>query len=188
MLEFPDYAAAERFYDSADYKPVLEMRLQGRQVEGHHRRWPRWLIGAELAAYRAVGTLYNALMTALVLGLVTRRGEDTAREYVFRHFRRQHLEKFLPGLQKLGLAGRARCAGLRALSLSLQRAGRREDRLPARKRPQGLGALSAAALDLARHGDRRRAACGVGGDAARLARPQRRVARQRRAWASSAPA
>ena len=43
-------------------------------------------------------------MTALILGLVTRRGEDTAREYVFRHFRRQHLEKFLPGLQKLGLA------------------------------------------------------------------------------------
>ncbi len=59
---------------------------------------------AELAAYKAVGTLYNALMTALVLGLVTRRGEETAREYVFRHFRRQHLEKFLPGLQKLGLA------------------------------------------------------------------------------------
>ena len=56
-----------------------------------------------LAAYRAVGTLYNALMTALVLGLVTRRGEETARDYVFRHFRRQHLEKFLPGLQKLGL-------------------------------------------------------------------------------------
>lgn len=60
--------------------------------------------GTELAAYKAVGTLYNALMTALVLGLVTRRGEETAREYVFRHFRRQHLEKFLPGLQKLGLA------------------------------------------------------------------------------------
>ena len=59
---------------------------------------------AELAAYKAVGTLYNALMTALVLGLVTRRGEETARDYVFRHFRRQHLEKFLPGLQKLGLA------------------------------------------------------------------------------------
>jgi len=58
----------------------------------------------DTAAYKAVGTLYNALMTALILGLVTRRGEDTAREYVFRHFRRQHLEKFLPGLQKLGLA------------------------------------------------------------------------------------
>jgi hypothetical protein len=62
---------------------------------------------AELAAYKAVGTFYNALMTALVLGLVTRRGKDTAREYVFRHFRRQHLEKFLPGLQKLGLAAEA---------------------------------------------------------------------------------
>jgi hypothetical protein len=60
---------------------------------------------AELAAYRAVGTLYNALMTSLVLGLITRRGEETACDYVFRHFRRQHLEKFLPGLQKLGLAG-----------------------------------------------------------------------------------
>jgi len=62
---------------------------------------------AEVAAYRAVGTLYNALMTALVLALVTRRGEETTREYVFRHFRRQHLEKFLPGLQKLGLTGQA---------------------------------------------------------------------------------
>ena len=62
--------------------------------------------GADTAAYKAVGTLYNALMTALVLGLVTRRGEDTARDYVFHHFRRQHLEKFLPGLQKLGLAGK----------------------------------------------------------------------------------
>ena len=60
---------------------------------------------AELAAYRAVGTLYNALMTALILGLVTRRGEECARDYVFRHFRRQHLETFLPGLQKLGLTG-----------------------------------------------------------------------------------
>ena len=59
---------------------------------------------AELSGYRAVGTLYNALMTALVLGLVARRGQETARAYVFRHFRRQHLEKFLPGLQKLGLA------------------------------------------------------------------------------------
>ena len=60
---------------------------------------------ASAAAYKAVGTLYNALMTGLVLGLVTRRGEETARDYVFRHFRRQHLEKFLPGLAKLGLAG-----------------------------------------------------------------------------------
>ena len=56
------------------------------------------------AAWRAVATLYNALVTALIVSLVVRRGPDTAREYVFRHFRRQHLEKFLPGLAKLGLA------------------------------------------------------------------------------------
>ena len=28
VLEFPTYEAAEKFYDSADYKPVLEMRLK----------------------------------------------------------------------------------------------------------------------------------------------------------------
>ncbi len=56
------------------------------------------------AAWRSIATLYNALVTGLVVSLVTRRGSATAREYVLRHFRRQHLEKFLPGLAKLGLA------------------------------------------------------------------------------------
>jgi hypothetical protein len=56
-----------------------------------------------VAAYQAVADLYNALMTGVVLTLVTRRGSDTAREFVLRHFRRQHLEKFKPGLVKLGL-------------------------------------------------------------------------------------
>ena len=41
----------------------------------------------------------------MIVSLVVRRGPAMAREYVFRHFRRQHLEKFLPGLAKLGLAG-----------------------------------------------------------------------------------
>ncbi|MCW5746933.1 MAG: hypothetical protein KIT36_12135 [Alphaproteobacteria bacterium] len=57
------------------------------------------------AAYGALATLYNALMTGIVLSLVARRGADTARQFVMRHFRRQHLEKFLPGLKKLGLDG-----------------------------------------------------------------------------------
>jgi len=40
VLEFPDYAAAERFYDSAEYKPVLAMRLKAGKskaiiVDGH---------------------------------------------------------------------------------------------------------------------------------------------------------
>ena len=41
VLEFPDYAAAERFYDSPDYKPVLDMRLKAGKskaiiVDGHN--------------------------------------------------------------------------------------------------------------------------------------------------------
>lgn len=55
------------------------------------------------AGYKAVSKLYNALMTGLVLTLITRRDAESARRFVFTHFRRQHLEKFLPGLRKLGL-------------------------------------------------------------------------------------
>lgn len=55
--------------------------------------------------HRAVSILYQALLTGLVLTLVTRRGEDDAAAFVFRLFRRQHLEKFRPGLVKLGLDG-----------------------------------------------------------------------------------
>ena len=57
----------------------------------------------DIAGYKAISKLYNALMTGLVLTLVSRKGEDAARRFVFAHFRRQHLEKFLPGLKKLGL-------------------------------------------------------------------------------------
>jgi hypothetical protein len=60
---------------------------------------------AERASWQAVATLCNALMTGLVLGLVSRRGAKVAAEYVFRHFRRQQEERFLPGLAKLGLSG-----------------------------------------------------------------------------------
>jgi uncharacterized protein (DUF1330 family) len=40
VLEFPDYASVERFYDSPEYKPVLEMRLKAGKskaiiVDGH---------------------------------------------------------------------------------------------------------------------------------------------------------
>jgi hypothetical protein len=58
-----------------------------------------------ISGYKAVSKLYNALMTGLVLTLVSRKGAEDARRFVFAHFRRQHLEKFLPGLKKLGLDG-----------------------------------------------------------------------------------
>ena len=54
-------------------------------------------------AYRAVETIYHAYLTGLILLVITRRGAATAAELVFRTFRRQHLERFLPGLEKLGL-------------------------------------------------------------------------------------
>jgi hypothetical protein len=53
--------------------------------------------------HRAVSVLYQALLTGFVLTLVTRRSEEEAARFVFHLFRRQHLEKFLPGLAKLGL-------------------------------------------------------------------------------------
>lgn len=56
-------------------------------------------------ARKAIASLYNALMTGLVLTLVTQRGAQAAADFVFAHFRRQHLEKFRPGLTKLGLDG-----------------------------------------------------------------------------------
>ncbi len=58
-----------------------------------------------LRGYRAVETLYHAYLTGLILMVVSRRGAHDAGELVFRLFRRQQLEKFLPGLEKLGLRG-----------------------------------------------------------------------------------
>jgi hypothetical protein len=57
-------------------------------------RWSRW---------RAVADLYHAYFTGLILTVVTRRGVADAAEFVFRVFRRQQQERFLPGLEKLGL-------------------------------------------------------------------------------------
>ena len=61
------------------------------------------IVEASPAGYKAVSKLYNALMTGLVLTLIGHRSAEAARSFVFAHFRRQHLEKFLPGLKKLGL-------------------------------------------------------------------------------------
>jgi hypothetical protein len=57
------------------------------------------------AALHAVAELYHGWLTGLLLMVVSRRGGVAAAELVFRIFRRQQLEKFLPGLDKLGLRG-----------------------------------------------------------------------------------
>ena len=56
-----------------------------------------------VAGWEAVGALYHAWITGLILTTVTRRSAADAAELVFRTFRRQQREKFLPGLEKLGL-------------------------------------------------------------------------------------
>jgi hypothetical protein len=58
-------------------------------------KWLRW---------RSVADLYHAYFTGLILIVVTRRGAAEAAEFVFRVFRRQQQERFLPGLEKLGLS------------------------------------------------------------------------------------
>ena len=57
-------------------------------------QWLRW---------RSVADLYHAYFTGLILTVVTRRGTADAAEFVFRVFRRQQQQRFLPGLEKLGL-------------------------------------------------------------------------------------
>jgi hypothetical protein len=51
----------------------------------------------------AVGRLYHAYLTGLLLTLVSRRSAAVAAEWAFRLFRHQHHEKFLSSFAKLGL-------------------------------------------------------------------------------------
>ncbi len=59
---------------------------------------------AQWRQWRSVADLYHAFFTGLILTVVTRRGTADAAEFVFRVFRRQQQERFLPGLEKLGLS------------------------------------------------------------------------------------
>ncbi|MCC6717289.1 MAG: hypothetical protein IT555_05350 [Acetobacteraceae bacterium] len=60
----------------------------------------------EARAWDAVAEWYHAFFTGMVLSAVTRRSAADAAEFVFAVYRRQHLERFLPGLRKLGLDGK----------------------------------------------------------------------------------
>ncbi|MGE0225572.1 MAG: hypothetical protein AB7F35_26565 [Acetobacteraceae bacterium] len=56
-------------------------------------------------AWRAVADWYHGFFTGIILRTVVQRGAKDAAELVFRTFRRQHHQRFLPGLKKLGLTG-----------------------------------------------------------------------------------
>lgn len=71
------------------------------------------------SAEKAVSELYQAYMTGLILTLVTRRSTDDAARWIEALFRRQHEEKFLAGLDKLGLKDKPdaiACAGYHYLA------------------------------------------------------------------------
>ena len=74
---------------------TVERRVTEVTDGAQEARWLRW---------RAVADLYHAYFTGLILMVVTRRGTADAAEFVFRVFRRQQQERFLPGLEKLGLS------------------------------------------------------------------------------------
>ena len=79
-------------------------------------------LGDESAAWAALAELYHRYLTGLLLGMVTRLGAAPAADVVFRVFRNQHLEAFLPGLDKLGLADEPHavaCAKYHVLSNAL---------------------------------------------------------------------
>ncbi|MGI9598740.1 MAG: hypothetical protein ACR2QK_21425 [Acidimicrobiales bacterium] len=61
--------------------------------------------GLDRAAMEGLAELYHRYLTGLILALVVEKGEDRAADALFGLFRRQHLDKFLPGLEKLGLTG-----------------------------------------------------------------------------------
>jgi len=69
--------------------------LKNEAVASDDARWRAW---------RGVADLYHAFFTGLILTVVTRRGTQDAAEFIFRVFRRQQQERFLPGLEKLGLS------------------------------------------------------------------------------------
>jgi hypothetical protein len=69
------------------------------------RSWQGYARFAWATLIRAVETIYHDYLTGLILTTITRRDPASAVELVFRTFRRQHLEKFWPGLEKLGLMG-----------------------------------------------------------------------------------
>jgi hypothetical protein len=74
----------------------LGTKMTSMQDGADEAKWLRW---------RSVADLYHAYFTGLILAVVTRRGTADAAEFVFRVFRRQQQERFLPGLEKLGLSG-----------------------------------------------------------------------------------
>ena len=76
----------------------------------------------DLQAIEAQAHLHHAYLLGLQLMVATRKGPEVTGDWMFRLFRRQHLEKFLSSFDKLGLAGlphAVACAQYHVLSNSI---------------------------------------------------------------------
>jgi hypothetical protein len=76
----------------------------------------------ELQALRAQAQMHHAYLLGLQLMVSTRKGAAVTGDWMFRLFRRQHLEKFLSSFDKLGLTGlphAVACAKYHVLSNNL---------------------------------------------------------------------
>lgn len=60
---------------------------------------------SEIAAIRAQAHIHHAWLLGLQLMVSTHRGPEVMGDWMFRLFRRQHLDKFLSSFDKLGLGG-----------------------------------------------------------------------------------
>jgi hypothetical protein len=95
MLHSPRALLRCAWSDKVSIKQDEETNMTAGQ-DAREAQWLKW---------RSVADLYHAFFTGLILTVVTRRGTADAAEFVFRVFRRQQQERFLPGLEKLGLSG-----------------------------------------------------------------------------------
>ena len=94
--------------------------MNDKATDAQEAQWLRW---------RSLADLYHAYFTGLVLTVVTRRGTPEAAEFIFRVFRRQQQERFLPGLDETRHRSFAARGCRRAVSLSLQLDRRRACRI-----------------------------------------------------------
>ncbi|MEM7274630.1 MAG: hypothetical protein AAF547_16205 [Actinomycetota bacterium] len=77
---------------------------------------------SDRGAWTAIAELYHRFLTGSLLAMVVRSGTDRAERVVFRIFRTQHLDLFLPGLAKLeldDLPDAVACAKYHVLSNSI---------------------------------------------------------------------
>jgi hypothetical protein len=101
-----------------------------------------------LQAIKAQAHIHHAYLLGLQLMISSRLGPDVMEDWMFRLFRRQHLDKFLSSFEKLGLSAEpdaVACAKYHVLSNSI---GGVPVEYMAEKRFKGMVKISVSSLDV----------------------------------------